>query len=70
MVYVCTSKPYIIDMFMFMCLDGTTKGHVSKTTEENTTANVIGNWTQTSLKFHGKHFWQKIYICNNIYVRT
>ena len=55
-------------MFMFMCLDGTTKGPVSKTTEENTTANVIGNWTRTSLKFHGKHFWQKINICNNIYM--
>ena len=54
---------------MFMCLDGTTKGPVSKMTEENTAANVIGNWTQTSMEFHGKHFWQKFKICNNINVR-
>ena len=54
---------------MCMCLDGTTTGPVSKTTEENTAANVIGNLTQTSMEFHGKHFWQKLKICKNIYVR-
>ena len=52
-----------------MCLDGTTKEPVSKMTEENTAVNRIGNWTGTSMTFHGKHFWQKFNICNNIYVR-
>ena len=56
-------------MFMCMCLDGTTKEPVSKITEENTAANEIGNWTRTSMEFHGKHFWQKINICYIIYVR-
>ena len=56
-------------MFMCMYLDGTTKGPVLKMTEENTAANVIGNWTLTSMEFHGKHFWQKFKICINIYVR-
>ena len=44
-------------MFMCMCLDSTTKGPVSKMTEENTAAIEIGNWTRTSMKSHGKHFW-------------
>lgn len=56
-------------MLMCMCLDSTTKGPVSKMTEENTAAIEIGNWTQTSMKSHGKHFWQRFIICNNIYIR-
>nr|XP_022295390.1 protein draper-like isoform X2 [Crassostrea virginica] len=32
--------------------DSTTKGPVSKMTEENTAAIEIGNWTQTSMKSH------------------
>ena len=56
-------------MFMCMCLDGTTKGPVSKMTEENTATIEIGNWTRTSVKSHGKHFGQTFIICNNTYVR-